>query len=93
MTTVAHPAHSGFPCYAVPLQRSLHSLPSDTERSALGPGDWLAGPPPASFEVEATVPPRFLGNPNVRMPCSKTPPRPPRLTAANVVVLPPAVRQ
>ncbi|SRR6266545_6316453 len=35
-------------------------------------------PPPVTLSVETTVPPRFLGDPRVRTPCSSTPPEPRR---------------
>ena len=53
----------------------------------VGPGDVVSRSPAGFCEVEATVPPRFLGNPHAYMPCSQTPARlatPGHRGAANV---------
>ena len=59
------------------LRSSLRSRrrPSAT---AAGQGFLCPGYPSVRVSAEAAGPPRFLGNPTVRMPCSPTPVGPPR---------------
>jgi len=45
-------------------------------------------PPPVAFSMETAVPPRFLENPLVFVPCSPTPPRPSRLIRLHGVTVP-----
>jgi hypothetical protein len=67
-------------CSAVPLGVRC-SLPSLPDAAQLGPGAWSPGAPPG-LSMETVGPPRFLGNPRVRLPCSRTPAGPWRLALA-----------